>query len=196
MNLKLRNRTTALALAISLPIASNIVPAATAHENTPSQETADVAEVGVKDADLTADEKQLAKELTPQIEMLFEGGMSENESGQYVFDYEKAKKNLGEEQANEIQAEILRMTAAEKRARPDTSTRALNDYTKCVLEKSGYGGLVGLFSGAYKELIEKKLWSEVAKVIVKQVGKSAVKGGVVGLAAALTVSAGWCKFAE
>lgn len=35
-----------------------------------------------------------------------------------------------------------------------------------------------MFAGAYKEIIEKKLWSEAAKVIDTTVGASAAKDGV------------------
>ena len=41
--------------------------------------------------------------------------MSQNESGQYIFDYSKAKNKLGKDQDDEIQAEIDRLTAAGKK---------------------------------------------------------------------------------
>ncbi|MCY9752519.1 hypothetical protein M5W75_22500 [Paenibacillus larvae] len=36
-----------------------------------------------------------------------------------------------------------------------------------------------------KELIEKKLWDKLAVEVIKVVGKNAIKGGVIGLAASL-----------
>ena len=69
----------------------------------------------VDDKDLTAEQKETAKELTPIVEKNFQGAMSQNESGQYIFDYSKAKNKLGKDQDDEIQAEIDRLTAAGKK---------------------------------------------------------------------------------
>lgn len=40
--------------------------------------------------------------------------------------------------------------------------------------------------------IEKRLWKQAALTIIKIVGKSAIKGGLAGLAASLAASAAWC----
>ena len=190
-----RKRVVALVLAATMPLSSLSLANAVAQENpVVSQEGTQVD--GVKSEDLSPEEQRAVEELTPQLEELFEGGMTKDSSGRYVFDYDKASQTLGKDKADEIQAEVDRMTEVEKDSAHKVVPLGTGEYTKCVLEKSGYGGLVGLFTGAYSKMIEKKLWSEVAKVIVKQIGKSAVKGGVVGVAAALTVSAGWCAWAE
>lgn len=64
----------------------------------------------------------------------------------------------------------------------------VSDYTKCVIDASGLGAIGGLFTGAFSTLIEKRLWKEAAMCTIKFVGKNAFKGGVVGLAAFLSVS--------
>lgn len=187
----------AVALSTStVGVAANAAPATSASDSAVSQHR---EYAGVADEELTASELKASDDLAAEVEELFEGAMVENEQGAYVFDYEKAEKNLGKAKADEIQAEVDRLEKAEEsnqttKAGGDRQARASGGYVTCVLEKAGYGTLVGLFTGAYKELIEKKLWKEVAKVIVKTVGASAVKGGVVGLAASLTVAAGWCAW--
>jgi len=65
-------------------------------------------------------------------------------------------------------------------------------YAECVLQRSGYGFLTSAGREAIKSAINKRAWSLAAKEILKIVGKSAVKGGVVGLASSLAISAVWC----
>ncbi len=65
-------------------------------------------------------------------------------------------------------------------------------YSQCILDKSGFGFVGGAARGALNRLIQKKMWKQAAIKIISIVGRSALKGGVVGLVAALIAAAGWC----
>ncbi|MBT0565888.1 hypothetical protein [Williamsia sp. CHRR-6] len=186
-----RLSTLLLACVLTMTFGFGQAGSALAEPQTPGVTAPEAPIVVVPDGDplnatTTADEDAQIAELTPIVAELFEKVLTRNADGAYVYDYDKTTATLGREVADEIAAQTTALTTV--------GESKLSGYFKCVLEKAGYGGLVGLFAGAYKELIEKKLWSEVAKVIIKTVGSSAVKGGVVGLAAGLSAAAIWCKF--
>ncbi|GAB3246557.1 hypothetical protein GCM10027562_03920 [Arthrobacter pigmenti] len=61
-----------------------------------------------------------------------------------------------------------------------------------ALGHPGYGAVFGIFNCGLVGYIETRKWDEAARLIAKAVGKSAIKGGVVGLTASLAASATWC----
>lgn len=79
-----------------------------------------------------------------------------------------------------------------------TAAKSKDSYGKCLLKAVGADrlcGLGGVASAIMNKLSEKK-WSDAARLITKEAAKrgvkTAVKGGVVGLAATLAASGIWC----
>lgn len=67
------------------------------------------------------------------------------------------------------------------------------DYVKCIIKTTGLIGITGVFTATFKKLLEKHLWKQAAMYILKAVGSSAFRGGVMGLATSLAASAIWCS---
>jgi len=65
-------------------------------------------------------------------------------------------------------------------------------YGQCVLNFTGFGALFGASEGTILGYINRKDWNKAAQTMVKFLGKQAVKGGVVGLAASLAAAGAWC----
>ncbi len=73
--------------------------------------------------------------------------------------------------------------------------KSAGQYAACLLKAVGLGGLVGA-STAIVNAIKEKAWQKAAGLILKEAAKRGlkvvVKGGVVGMAAALGAYAVWC----
>lgn len=66
-------------------------------------------------------------------------------------------------------------------------------WTRCVVNFTGFGSVYGFLDGSLKADIKAKRFKRPALAIIKIVGRSAVRGGVVGLVASLGAGATWCS---
>ncbi|UHA74967.1 hypothetical protein [Paenibacillus sp. 481] len=129
-------------------------------------------------------------QLASDFKFIFEEA-STKKNGKYVLDEKKVAQKFGQENVASIAAFIKlangeQLTAADVKNVPNAMGDVVEEsWGSCMQEKIlQYTGL-GFLTGGMKELIEKKLWDKLAVEIIKIVGKSAIKGGVVGLAASL-----------
>lgn len=156
---------------------------------------------------------ELAK-LEQDLEFLFEEATTE-EGDKYVLDEEKAKNYFGEENLPEIKILIKLINEEEvteeeflnagivpkhesyeeaKAEVRDQNDNLVSNYSwlGCMKTKIIAGTGLGFFGKGIDKLIEDKNWKKLSKEIIKIVGKNAVRGGAVGLAASLAVWSTMC----
>lgn len=64
---------------------------------------------------------------------------------------------------------------------------------KCVLNQAIPGAGSGILDGAIVSWLEKGKYAKVASYLVRVIGRSALRGGVIGLATGLAVGVAWCS---
>ncbi|UOQ49928.1 hypothetical protein MUN88_07655 [Gracilibacillus caseinilyticus] len=152
-----------------------------------------IASAKSSEVTLTNEEKQLAADL----EYIFETAATE-ENGIYTLDEDLVIEKFGEEALPAIQA-FIKMTNGEELTEsdlvgvpqptgltsPSTGDFSTQSYTSCVTDKIIDFTGIGFLTGGMYELIEQKAWKKLSVQIIKVVGKNAVRGGAVGLAASL-----------
>ncbi|WP_096761163.1 hypothetical protein [Paenibacillus larvae] len=146
--------------------------------------------------DVQNEEETQINQIADDFQFIFEVA-SIQENGKYILDTNKATERFGQENLPSILAFIkavngdLSMRDLVGVPLPVTDEgnggeiRTLSGWTGCVVDKIIDFTGIGFITGGMKELIEKKLWDKLAVEVIKVVGKNAIKGGVIGLAASL-----------
>ena len=142
-------------------------------------------------------EKVLERELTQEeiskaeveAEKLFTELLQQDEAGIWRVNEQAAK-------ANGVDVSDLRAIADQLNTQ-GTEEHAFGspEYTSCVLDNVGLGALFeAVTKGApqFQFLLAAQNWREVAWVLFRLVGGQALRGGIVGTAAALAAAGAWC----
>jgi hypothetical protein len=145
------------------------------------------------------DYNESVEKLAQDLDYLFEEATT-LVNDKYVLNEDKAAEYFGEEHVAELQLFIKLVNGEQftldeyldaglpiEEVKVDNGLIGINSWWGCLKEKIMIATGIGFISGGLKEMLEKKLWAEAAKEIVKIVGKNAVKGGVIGLTASLAV---------
>ena len=183
--MKLKNILTT-SLVVSLGITAIGAPAYATASST--QESA----VNTTSADVAGFSGQELDELAGQIETLFTEVLIEQSDGTYLVDEEAALDSFGEETGQAVIQEFRSAALANSFGVAGGGVAAQAGYGQCVLNFVGFGTLFGTAEGSISSAIDKKNWDLAAREIAKVVGKSAIRGGVVGLAASLAAGGAWC----
>lgn len=141
-----------------------------------------LAEASVSDAEV----EKLAKDL----EALFTHGITQNEDGSFRVDEQSIIGHFGEAEGQQIIAQFRAQVPQTHTGNLPVASTA--SYGQCVLNFTGFGALFGASEGTILGYINRKDWNKAAQTMVKFLGKQAVKGGVVGLAASLAAAGAWC----
>ncbi|MFC9934695.1 hypothetical protein [Glutamicibacter sp. NPDC127525] len=160
---------TALPASASTPAQLN--PAATA-----------IAEDSVSNAEV----EKLAKDL----EALFTHGITQNEDGSFRVDEMSIIEHFGEVEGGQIIAQFRAQVPQTHIGNIPVASAA--NYGQCVLNFTGFATLFGASEGTILGYLNRKDWKKAAETMVKFLGKQAIKGGVVGLAASLAAAGAWC----
>lgn len=173
---------TAVALTVSIALAFGTAGVANAStvRDVATVESSEVTQISYLEAEKLAD----------QIEILFTEYLHQDTTGRWLVTESGVLSDIATSELESIAASLNGekvLTRAGVINKP-----MINDYAKCVINATGLGTFVGLFTGAFVKLIERQLWKQAAIYIVKLVGMNAIKGGVVGLAGTLAGSAIWC----
>ncbi len=137
------------------------------------------------------------KQLVADLEYIFETASTE-ENGKYTLDVDLIVEKYGEEGLPAVQA-LIKMTNGEELTEsdlvgvpqpagltsPSTGDFSTQSYTSCLTDRIIDFTGIGFITGGMYELIEQKAWKELSVKVSKVVGKNAVRGGAVGLAASL-----------
>ena len=67
------------------------------------------------------------------------------------------------------------------------------EWGKCVLNVAVPGAGTMLIDGAIRGLLAKGKYAQVASWLLRVVGRSAIRGGAIGLVASLAAAAAWCS---
>ncbi|GAV12901.1 hypothetical protein ABN764_04485 [Paenibacillaceae sp. P-4] len=142
----------------------------------------------VKDSDVReAESAQVASDL----KFIFEEA-SVKKDGKYVLNEGKIAQKFGFDNVATISAfvklangEQLTANMLEGVPNPDAGEFSTASWGSCVANQIIDFTGIGFLTGGMMEMIEKKLWDKLAVEIIKIVGKNAIKGGAVGLAASL-----------
>ncbi|MEC1270491.1 hypothetical protein P9C27_18685 [Bacillus vallismortis] len=133
-----------------------------------------------------SEEDQLAQEM----QFIFDDA-STLENGKYVVNEQLVSEKFGPENVAPIVA-FVKMVNGEELTESDlvgipnpAGDFSTASYMGCLKDKIIDFTGIGFITGGLQKLLEKKLWKEAAIQIIKIVGKNAIKGGVVGLAASL-----------
>ena len=180
MKNKFVNASIAAVLACGLTF--TVLPASA---STPAQlnpGAATVANESVTDAEVD----KLAKDL----EALFTHGITQNEDGSFRVEEKSIIKHFGEVEGKQIIAQFRAQVPQTHIGNIPVASAA--SYGQCVLNFTGFGALFGASEGTILGYINRKDWNKAAQTMVKFLGKQAVKGGVVGLAASLAAAGAWC----
>ncbi|MBB4825491.1 hypothetical protein HNO89_002725 [Sporosarcina luteola] len=145
--------------------------------------------------DLT-DEELAALQLSEDLQFIFETA-SVKEDGKYILNETIIAKKFGIENVASIVALVKlandeELTEQDLEGVPNPLGEELStaSWKSCMIDNVlDYTG-IGFLTGGMMEMIDKKLWDKLALEIIKIVGKNAIKGGVVGLAASLA----WFSF--
>lgn len=176
-------------LAIALTLGSTGIASAHSGGANAVLTTSEQAEI-LNDVDMTQEELDTA---TKEVELLFSVYLSQSEHGDwYVTSKGQAVDASQEDLAKIVSAMNGQIPKNDTDKWAGRSRVNVSPYVKCVINASGLGAFGGLFTGAFETLIQKKLWQKAAVYIIKLVGKNAIKGGAVGLAAFLAASSVWC----
>lgn len=178
MNTKLINTAISTLVVCGLTFSAVPASAASSPQLTPATST------GSTQGEVTdAEVDQLAQDL----EALFTHGLVENPDGSFTVDEQSILTHFGDTQGKEIIAQF--------RQQLPTSPSGIStnkSYGECVLNFTGFGAIFGATEGTILGYINRKEWNKAAQTMVKFLGKQAVKGGVVGLAASLAAGGAWC----
>ncbi|MFG3446267.1 hypothetical protein ACGFZ1_16650 [Bacillus velezensis] len=139
-----------------------------------------------------ANAKTLSEEdqLAQDMQFIFDEA-SLLKDGKYIVNEQLVSEKFGPENVASIVA-FVKMVNGEKLTEKDLKGVPNPDgdfstasYMGCLKQKIIDFTGIGFISGGLQKLLEKKMWKEAAIQIIKIVGKNAVRGGVVGLAASL-----------
>lgn len=139
------------------------------------------------------------------LQFIFETA-STKENGKYVLNEGMIEDKYGKESLPAIKVFVKMMneeavSVEEIKNLQNPSEVALNGnaavyrsaYVDCIVNKVIQFTGIGFLTGGIKELISRSAWDLVAKELAKIVGKNALKGGIVGMAASLAWFAIACK---
>lgn len=146
-------------------------------------------------ANETSSEEQ---KLASDLEYIFDVA-AKKENGKYILNEEMIIEKFGKSSLPSIQA-FIKMANDETLTendlvgiqKPTNSSDSPvmqmasdESYTSCVTNQIIDFTGIGFITGGMTELIDQKAWKELSKEIIKLAGKTAIKGGAVGLAASL-----------
>ncbi|MCM3341124.1 hypothetical protein M3650_21440 [Paenibacillus sp. MER TA 81-3] len=139
----------------------------------------------------TISEQTSTAQVASDLKFIFEQA-SVVKNGKYVFNEQKAAQKFGLENVATISAFVKlangdQLTADELHGvpNPEEGDFSTASWGSCVADQIIDFTGIGFLTGGMTEMIQKKLWSKLAVEIIKIVGKNAIKGGAVGLAASL-----------
>lgn len=162
----------------SLPANANALPVGGA----PKHQTTDESPNDFSPADVDR--------LARNLEDLFSNGATVRDDGSVFVDSEQILEAFGPAKGAEILAQLQPNNRLPGQVAPLAS--APTSYGKCVLNVTGFGTLFGAAEGTIIGYLNRKQWKKAAQTMVKFLGKQAIKGGVVGLAASLAAGSVWC----
>lgn len=148
----------------------------------------------VKDADvrdIVPAEYLESAQVASDLKFIFEEA-SVKKDGKYVLNEGKIAQKFGFDNVATISAFVKLANGEQLTANnlkgvphPEDGGFSTASWGSCVANQIIEFTGIGLLTGAMTEMIEKKLWDKLAVEIIKIIGKNAIKGGVVGLAASL-----------
>lgn len=124
-------------------------------------------------------------QMAEALEELFTNGMSLSQDGTLRINEAAILAHFGDEEGKAILNNF-------KAISPHTGAVAPASYGQCVLNLTGFGMLFGASHQTILGYLNRQEWNKAAELMVKFLGKQAVKGGAIGLAASLAASAIWC----
>jgi len=133
--------------------------------------------------------QQEINELANNLEELFTNGIVNNQDGTFTVNEAAIVSHFGPEEGNAIIAQFQQQLPQSLNKGGVVST---DNYGQCVLNFTGFGTLFGASEGTILGYINRNEWNKAAQTMVKFLGKQAVKGGAVGLAASLAAGGAWC----
>ena len=178
-NRKFYTATTAGILALAM-LGTSVAPAVAAPVDSPQGSSA------ASSVDPQVTEREV-EELSNNLEELFTNALEAQGDGNFVVNEAALAEHYGEDEA----ASILQALRGSGKSL-GTNTPAAQSYGQCVLNFTGFGAIFGASEGTILGYINKKNWKKAAETMVKFLGKQAVKGGAVGLAASLAAAGAWC----
>lgn len=128
-------------------------------------------------------------ELSNNLEELFTNGIVDNQDGTFTVNEAAILDHFGPEEGNAIISQFHQQAPQAPTLSGAVSTY---NYGQCVLNFTGFGTLFGASEGTILGYINRQEWNKAAQTMVKFLGKQAVKGGAVGLAASLAAGGAWC----
>ncbi|WP_430112494.1 hypothetical protein [Paenibacillus sp. B1-33] len=148
----------------------------------------------VKDADvrdIVPAEYLESAQVASDLKFIFEEA-SVKKDGKYVLNEGEIAQKFGSDNVATISAFVKLANGEQLTANnlkgvphPEDGGFSTASWGSCVANQIIDFTGIGLLTGAMTEMIEKKLWDKLAVEIIKIIGKNAIKGGVVGLAASL-----------
>ncbi|MCY9763602.1 hypothetical protein M5X06_27700 [Paenibacillus alvei] len=148
----------------------------------------------VKDADvrdIVPAEYLESAQIASDLKFIFEEA-SVKKDGKYVLNEGEIAQKFGSDNVATISAFVKLANGEQLTANnlkgvphPEDGGFSTASWGSCVANQIIDFTGIGLLTGAMTEMIEKKLWDKLAVEIIKIIGKNAIKGGVVGLAASL-----------
>jgi hypothetical protein len=128
-------------------------------------------------------------ELANNLEELFTNGIVNNQDGTFTVNEAAILGHFGPEEGNAIISQFQQQIPQSLNKGGVVST---DNYGQCVLNFTGFGTLFGASEGTILGYINRQEWNKAAQTMVKFLGKQAVRGGAVGLAASLAAGGAWC----
>lgn len=126
--------------------------------------------------------------LAADIEKLFTSAMVDDGTGGYYLDEEAVLASFGPDEGNAI----IGAVRAQVPAQTGQMQMLRASYGECVLNFTGFGTIFGATEGTIIAYINREQWRQAAETMVRFLGRSAVRGGAVGLAASLAAGGAWC----
>ncbi|SNC71666.1 hypothetical protein SAMN05445756_1576 [Kytococcus aerolatus] len=148
--------------------------------------------MGVTSSDAVSPEE--VDQLASDLEALFTDGMQQRPDGTFVIDRAGIIERFGPVEGGAIIHEFTKVarTDASSSQRDGLVHTAGTSYGECVLNYTGFGLIFGSAEGTILGYINRHAWKDAAEAMVKFLGRQAVKGGAVGLAASLAAGGAWC----
>lgn len=168
------------ALTCSLGLTAIPASATTASPSIPSENSAHTESYSDSEIDTLAD----------NLESLFTHGLTLDEDGSVRVNEKQVVDHFGNHTGNEIISQFRAQSPKVEAKGVGVATKA--SYGECVLNATGFGTIFGASNETIIAHLNKKEWKKAAEKMVKFLGRHAVKGGVVGLAASLAASGAWC----
>lgn len=146
----------------------------------------------------TIEEEIETQQLAEDFEFIFDEASTEVD-GKYVVDKEKIAEKFGQSAVASVEAFVKlvngeELTAEDLKNVPDPEASAGEFQTAswfgCLKEKVIDFTGIGFIGGGLEKMLKKRLWKKAAIKIIKIVGRSAIRGGVIGLAGSLA----WFSF--